>query len=70
MHDNVLKLNDNLAAEMRDSYVDTIESFNDQLTTTLKKGFAMENDEVYEFLQDSESKIYEYAISELKTVFR
>ena len=70
LHESVSKLNENLAGDIKDSYSEQIEMFNADLVDVLRDGFAMSRDEVFDFLQKSEKTAYDYALSELKVVFR
>ena len=55
---------------MRDSYAEQIEQFNENLEGVLLDGFGMTRDEVGEFLRDKEQEAYEFAVQELKLIFR
>ena len=54
---------------MKDAYVLQVETYNTNLQGILRTGFAMEREEVFEFLGKNEKSGYEYCIKELKNVF-
>ena len=64
------ELPDNLAVSLKDSYVENIEQFNENLQDVLLNGFEMSNDEVFEFLNENEKDAYDYIVQELKVIFR
>ena len=58
MHEKLSSLPEDLAAQLRDTYTEQVESFNHEIRQILVVGFEMENDEVYDLLCDSESDAY------------
>ena len=70
LHSTLSDMNDNLAVTLKDTYVEQVETFNENLHDILKRGFGMARDEVFEFLGQSEKMAHEYCLSELKIVFR
>ena len=63
-------MEDKFAVTLKDSYVDQVNTFNENLEDILKRGFGMERDEVYDFLSNSERSAHEYCLKELKNVFQ
>ena len=60
----------NLAVSLKDSYVEQIQTFNENLQDVLLTGFEMTNDEVFDFLKENEKDAYNFAVQELKVIFR
>lgn len=59
-----------MAVQVKDSYVEQVETYNENLKDILKRGFGMSREEVYDFLFKSEKNAHEYCIKELKSVFQ
>lgn len=62
-------MEDKFAATLKDSYVEQVETFNENLEDILKRGFGMKRDEVYDFLSKSENNAHAYCLKELKNIF-
>ena len=62
-------MEDKFAVKLKDSYVDQVKTFNENLQDILKRGFGMERDEVFDFLSKSERSAHEYCLKELKNCF-
>ena len=69
IHSTIDSLDDELAKTLKDSYVEQIETFNENLQDILKRGFGMDREQVFDFLGKSEKDAYDYCIKELKSVF-
>ena len=69
LNNAVIQMEDNMAAQVKDSYVEQVETYNENLQDILKRGFGMTREEVYDFLFKSEKSAHEYCIKELKSVF-
>lgn len=63
-------MEDKFAVKLKDSYVDQVKTFNENLQDILKRGFGMERDEVFDFLSKSERSAHEYCLKELKNCFQ
>jgi len=69
LHGAVEALEDNMAAKLKDGYVEQVETFNENLHEILRQGFGLDRVQVFEFLGRSEKGAYEFCIKELKNVF-
>jgi hypothetical protein len=54
----------------QESYVKQIDEFEDQMSFILKKGFQMNEQQVFQKLRDTESDWHLFAVDEFKQVFR
>lgn len=70
LYERVNSLGDELAAELKDAYVQQVELFNENLQGVLATGFGLSAGEVFEFLAKSERASHEFCVSEFKIVFR
>lgn len=70
LHTKMSDLPEKLASELRESYLEQIELFNNNMASILLQGFQLSNDETLEFLQDCESKSLDTTTSEFKQAFR
>lgn len=70
LNNAVIEMKDNMAAQVKDSYVEQVETYNENLQDILKRGFGMSREEVYDFLYKSEKNAHEFSIKELKSVFQ
>lgn len=69
LHEALDTLDSNMAVNLKDSYNEQVETYNENLQDILKRGFGMQREEVFDFLSKSEKNAYDYCIKELKSVF-
>lgn len=69
MHEHIPKLPERLNEILRDSYVKEVEEYNRSMQKVLREGFGMDGEEVFVFLNTSESNVHQSCCSELKSIF-
>ena len=62
-------MDEGLAGQMRDAYVEIIEEFNENLKVILRNGFGMDRDDIYDFLNEAEKDTFDFTVTELKSIF-
>ena len=66
MHEQVSKLPERLDEIPRENYIREVQEYNKNMHKTLKDGFGMTSEELFEFLSSSESSVNGFCSSELK----
>ena len=59
-----------MAAQIKDSYCKQLDEFNLSLLEVLCRGFALSDDQVYEFLSENEREMHEFTVKEMVSVVR